>query len=58
MFCRLLARLAGKGFAFTEKARVASKAFLVELKSSPDMAGQIVRTLARRLRQTDARLTE
>ena len=32
--------------------------FLVALKSSPDMAAQILRTLARRLRQTDARLTE
>ncbi len=32
--------------------------FLAELKSSPDMAVQILRTLARRLRQTDARLTE
>ena len=32
--------------------------FLAELKSSPDMAVQLMRTLARRLRQTDARLTE
>ena len=32
--------------------------FLAELKSSPDMAAQLLRTLARRLRQTDARLTE
>jgi CRP-like cAMP-binding protein len=32
--------------------------FLAELKSSPDMAVQILRTLARRLRQTDVRLTE
>ena len=32
--------------------------FLAELKSNPDMSVQILRTLARRLRQTDARLTE
>jgi CRP/FNR family cyclic AMP-dependent transcriptional regulator len=32
--------------------------FLAELKSRPDMAAQLLRTLARRLRQTDARLTE
>jgi CRP/FNR family cyclic AMP-dependent transcriptional regulator len=32
--------------------------FLAELKSSPDMAAQVLRTLAGRLRQTDARLTE
>jgi CRP/FNR family cyclic AMP-dependent transcriptional regulator len=32
--------------------------FLAELKSKPDMAVQALRTLARRLRQTDARLTE
>lgn len=32
--------------------------FLAGLKNSPDMAVQILRTLARRLRQTDARLTE
>jgi CRP-like cAMP-binding protein len=32
--------------------------FLAGLKSSPDMAVQILRTLARRLRQTDASLTE
>jgi len=32
--------------------------FLAALKSSPDMAAQVLRTLARRLRQTDARLTE
>lgn len=32
--------------------------FLAALKSSPDMAAQILRTLARRLRQTDASLTE
>jgi CRP/FNR family cyclic AMP-dependent transcriptional regulator len=32
--------------------------FLAGLKSSPDMAAQVLRTLARRLRQTDARLTE
>jgi CRP-like cAMP-binding protein len=32
--------------------------FLAELKGSPDMATQLLRTLARRLRQTDARLTE
>jgi CRP/FNR family cyclic AMP-dependent transcriptional regulator len=32
--------------------------FLAGLKSSPDMAVQILRTLARRLRQTDAALTE
>ena len=32
--------------------------FLAELKSSGDMAVQVLRTLARRLRETDARLTE
>ena len=32
--------------------------FLAQLKSSPEMAVQILRTLARRLRQTDVRLTE
>ena len=32
--------------------------FLAGLKSSPDMSVQILRTLARRLRQTDARLSE
>ncbi len=32
--------------------------FLAELKSRPEMAAQLLRTLARRLRQTDARLTE
>jgi CRP-like cAMP-binding protein len=32
--------------------------FTAELKSNPEMAVQILRTLARRLRQTDARLTE
>jgi CRP/FNR family cyclic AMP-dependent transcriptional regulator len=32
--------------------------FLAGLKASPDMAVQILRTLARRLRQTNARLTE
>jgi CRP-like cAMP-binding protein len=32
--------------------------FIAGLKSSPDMAVQILRTLARRLRQTNARLTE
>jgi len=32
--------------------------FLAGLKNSPDMAVQILRTLARRLRQTNARLTE
>jgi CRP-like cAMP-binding protein len=32
--------------------------FLAALKSSPDMAAQVLRTLARRLRQTDASLTE
>jgi len=32
--------------------------FLAELKSRPDMAAQILRTLARRLRQTDVALTE
>ena len=32
--------------------------FLAGLKSSPDMAVQLLRTLARRLRHTDARLTE
>jgi CRP-like cAMP-binding protein len=32
--------------------------FLAELKSRPEMAAQILRTLARRLRQTDVRLTE
>ena len=32
--------------------------FTAELKSNPEMAVKILRTLARRLRQTDARLTE
>ncbi len=32
--------------------------FTAELKSNPEMAVHILRTLARRLRQTDARLTE
>jgi CRP-like cAMP-binding protein len=32
--------------------------FLAELRRSPDMTVEILRTLVRRLRQTDARLTE
>ncbi len=32
--------------------------FTAELKSNPEMAVMILRTLARRLRETDARLTE
>lgn len=32
--------------------------FTAELKSNPEMAIQILRTVVRRLRQTDARLTE
>jgi len=32
--------------------------FIADLKGSPDVAVQVLRTLARRLRQTDARLTE
>jgi len=32
--------------------------FLAQLKSSPDLAAQVLRTLASRLRQTDVALTE